>query len=92
MVWNSGILIRWTSRLSLETICIYTLNNSIFGNYLGNLGYLGNLQVNLANWQKGREDERRKLLMEEAELKQQGGMWTSVNKRRSRFVERWIFG
>ncbi|KAG2691498.1 hypothetical protein I3760_08G012100 [Carya illinoinensis] len=47
--------------------------------------------VNLANWKKGREDERRKLLMEEAELKQQGGMWDSVNKHRSKFVERWMF-
>ncbi|GAV88371.1 AFG1_ATPase domain-containing protein [Cephalotus follicularis] len=47
--------------------------------------------VNLAKWEKNRENERRKLLMEEAELRQKGDMWTSVNKQRSRLAERWMF-
>ncbi|XP_010250073.1 PREDICTED: lactation elevated protein 1 isoform X2 [Nelumbo nucifera] len=46
--------------------------------------------INLANWEKNREDERRKLLMEEAELKQKGGVWTTVNKHRNKLVEKWI--
>ncbi|XP_059658129.1 uncharacterized protein LOC132304463 isoform X2 [Cornus florida] len=46
--------------------------------------------VNLAKWEKSRENERRRLLMEEAEAKQQGGILTSVNMHRNRFVERWL--
>ncbi|KAI7995003.1 AFG1-like ATPase [Camellia lanceoleosa] len=46
--------------------------------------------VNLARWEKERENERRRLLMEEAEAKQQDGIWTSVNKHRNRLVERWV--
>ncbi|KAK4600817.1 hypothetical protein RGQ29_010433 [Quercus rubra] len=50
--------------------------------------------VNLANWEKSRENERRRLLMEEAKVKQQGGegsIWTSVNKHRSELLQRWTF-
>ncbi|CAL5429073.1 unnamed protein product [Camellia sinensis] len=47
-------------------------------------------RVNLARWEKERENERRRLLMEEAEAKQQDGIWTSVNKHRNRLVERWV--
>ncbi|XP_043687071.1 putative ATPase N2B isoform X1 [Telopea speciosissima] len=46
--------------------------------------------MNLANWEKNRENERRRLLMEEAELRQQDGVWTAVNKHRNRLVERWF--
>ncbi|KAJ4707911.1 lactation elevated protein 1-like [Melia azedarach] len=46
--------------------------------------------VNLANWEKNRENERRKLLTKEAELKQAGDVWTSVNKRRNKLIERWM--
>ncbi|KAL6980192.1 peroxisome-assembly ATPase [Sarracenia purpurea var. burkii] len=46
--------------------------------------------VNLAKWEEIRENERRRLLMEEAEAKQQAGIWTSVNNHRNRFVERWM--
>ncbi|XP_012076596.1 AFG1-like ATPase isoform X2 [Jatropha curcas] len=48
--------------------------------------------LNLANWEKKRENERLKLLMEEAEQKQQqGGIWSSVNKHRNRLVEKLMF-
>ncbi|KAL9440062.1 hypothetical protein AB3S75_018844 [Citrus x aurantiifolia] len=47
--------------------------------------------VNLANWEKNRENERRSLLIREAESKQQGGVWTSVNKHRNTLIERWMF-
>ncbi|XP_057959657.1 uncharacterized protein LOC131152068 isoform X2 [Malania oleifera] len=45
---------------------------------------------NLAKWEKSREDERRRLLMEEAQHKQQGGMWTTVNKNRNRLIEKLV--
>lgn len=48
-------------------------------------------QVNLANWEKNRENERRSLLIREAESKQQGDVWTSVNKHRNTLLERWMF-
>ncbi|XP_021275715.1 lactation elevated protein 1 isoform X2 [Herrania umbratica] len=47
--------------------------------------------IKLAEWEKHRENERRRLLMEEAELKQRGGLWTSVKSRRSKLLERWAF-
>ncbi|KAK9280351.1 hypothetical protein L1049_014040 [Liquidambar formosana] len=47
--------------------------------------------LKLAKWEENRENERRRILMEEAELKQQGNVWTTVNKHRNRFVERWMF-
>ncbi|KAJ0090466.1 hypothetical protein Patl1_12443 [Pistacia atlantica] len=47
--------------------------------------------VNLANWEKKRENERRKILMEEAKLKQQGDLWGSVNKHQNKILERWMF-
>lgn len=46
--------------------------------------------VKLAIWEKNRENERRRLLMEEAKLKQQDDVWTSVNKYRKRLLERWM--
>ncbi|XP_044480750.1 putative ATPase N2B isoform X1 [Mangifera indica] len=50
--------------------------------------YMEEYHVNLANWEKKREYERRKLLMEEAELKQQGDLLGSVNKNRNQILER----
>ncbi|KAL9443009.1 hypothetical protein AB3S75_016382 [Citrus x aurantiifolia] len=47
--------------------------------------------VNLANWEKNRENERCSLLIREAESKQQGDVWTSVNKHRNTLIERWMF-
>ncbi|XP_052208974.1 uncharacterized protein C115.02c isoform X2 [Diospyros lotus] len=44
--------------------------------------------VELATWEENREKERRRLLMEEAEVKQQAGIWTSVNKHRNRLLQR----
>ncbi|KAJ4826572.1 hypothetical protein Tsubulata_008522 [Turnera subulata] len=46
--------------------------------------------VKLGEWEKRRENERMKLLMDEAEQKQQGGVWTTAIKHRTRFVERWM--
>ncbi|KAG5540927.1 hypothetical protein RHGRI_020977 [Rhododendron griersonianum] len=46
--------------------------------------------LNLSKWEETRENERRRLLTEEAEGKQKGGVFSSVNKHRSRFVERWM--
>lgn len=40
-------------------------------------------------WEKNRESERRKLLLEEAELKQQEGVWMEVRNIKSGFVDKW---
>lgn len=47
--------------------------------------------MKLAEWENRRENERHRLLVEEAEKKQQGGVWTSVNKHRSKLTEKWMF-
>ncbi|XP_072977935.1 uncharacterized protein [Typha angustifolia] len=44
---------------------------------------------NLAIWEKSRESERRRLLLEEAGLKQQDGVWIEGKSRR-RFLDKWI--
>ncbi|KAL3844302.1 hypothetical protein ACJIZ3_001705 [Penstemon smallii] len=44
---------------------------------------------NLAKWEEKREKERRRLLTEEAQTKQQGGVSASVNKRRN-FIQKWM--
>lgn len=46
--------------------------------------------VKLAKWEENRENERRRLLMEEAESKEKIGMWSSVNKQRDRIMNRLI--
>ncbi|XP_072982076.1 uncharacterized protein [Typha latifolia] len=43
----------------------------------------------LAIWEKSRESERRRLLLEEAGLKQQDGVWIEGKSRR-RFLDKWI--
>ncbi|XP_073114874.1 uncharacterized protein [Elaeis guineensis] len=43
----------------------------------------------LTIWEKNRESERRKLLLEEAELKQQEGVWMEARNIRSGFVDKW---
>lgn len=48
-------------------------------------------QENLAAWEKMRESERRKLLVKEAELKQNQDVWASVSKHRAKLVERLMF-
>ncbi|KAI3454196.1 hypothetical protein Pfo_010859 [Paulownia fortunei] len=45
--------------------------------------------ANLAKWEENRENERRRLLMEEAKEKQQGGALASVNKHRN-FFQNWM--
>ncbi|KAL0372231.1 UNVERIFIED_CONTAM: putative ATPase N2B [Sesamum calycinum] len=45
--------------------------------------------ANLAKWEENRENERRRLLMEEAKSKQQGDALTSINKRRNIF-QKWM--
>uniref|UniRef100_A0A7N0U7T1 AFG1-like ATPase n=1 Tax=Kalanchoe fedtschenkoi TaxID=63787 RepID=A0A7N0U7T1_KALFE len=45
--------------------------------------------VKLAEWEERRENERRKLLTEEAQSQQQGDGWSNVKKGRSRFMEAW---
>ncbi|KAK4793344.1 hypothetical protein SAY86_023779 [Trapa natans] len=47
--------------------------------------------VKLAEWENMRENERHRLLVEEAEMKHQGGMWTSMNKHRSKLTEKLMF-
>ncbi|OWM86701.1 hypothetical protein CDL15_Pgr015737 [Punica granatum] len=47
--------------------------------------------VKLAEWENRRENERHRLLVEEAEMKQRGDVWASVNKHRSKLIERWTF-
>ncbi|XP_042424153.1 AFG1-like ATPase isoform X2 [Zingiber officinale] len=46
--------------------------------------------VKLANWKKSRENERRKLLLEEADHKQQGGVWIDTRNHRKSFIGKWI--
>ncbi|KAF9681221.1 hypothetical protein SADUNF_Sadunf06G0202800 [Salix dunnii] len=52
--------------------------------------------VKLAEWEEKREEERLKLLVKEAEEKQEtggGGIWMSMNKQRDRILEKFaIFG
>lgn len=45
---------------------------------------------NLAKWEERRENERRRLLMEEAEIKQKGGLVSSVQTYRKGFFNRWF--
>ncbi|KAL0447333.1 UNVERIFIED_CONTAM: putative ATPase N2B [Sesamum latifolium] len=45
--------------------------------------------ANLAKWEENRENERRRLLMEEAKSKQQGDALTSINKRRN-ILQKWM--
>ncbi|KAK6129548.1 hypothetical protein DH2020_036706 [Rehmannia glutinosa] len=45
--------------------------------------------ANLAKWEESRENERRRLLMNEAKAKQQGDASASVNKRRN-FFQKWM--
>ncbi|XP_026666106.2 putative ATPase N2B isoform X2 [Phoenix dactylifera] len=45
----------------------------------------------LTIWEKNRESERNKLLLEEAKLKQQEGVWMEARNIRSGFVDKWIF-
>lgn len=48
------------------------------------------LKVNLANWETNRESGRRKLLLEEAKLKEKDGVWTKENGIQSRFIDNWF--
>lgn len=43
--------------------------------------------VSLSKWEETRENERRRILVEEAEVKQEGGAMASVKKSRSRIFE-----
>ncbi|KAF3447131.1 hypothetical protein FNV43_RR12311 [Rhamnella rubrinervis] len=43
---------------------------------------------NFIKWEEKRENERRKLLMEEAELQQKQDVWTSVSKHRAKLVQK----
>ncbi|PKU84187.1 putative ATPase N2B isoform X1 [Dendrobium catenatum] len=44
----------------------------------------------LANWENVRENESRRLMLEEAELRHKDGEWTRSNYRESWFLERWM--
>lgn len=46
--------------------------------------------VNLADWEKKRESERVQLLVEEAKLKQNKGVWAKESSSQSRFFDKWI--
>lgn len=46
--------------------------------------------TSLTNWEKKRENERRKLLMEEAENKHKDDTWTSVNNQSNKLFQRWL--
>lgn len=63
-------------------------------NLLGRLEQYGKdmeeYHVKLAKWEEARENERRKLLMEEAKVKQQEGIWASLKKHRGRLVDRLV--
>lgn len=44
----------------------------------------------LASWEKKREEEHRHILMEEAQQRQQGGVWSDIRKKRNKLVESWV--
>ncbi|KAI6680166.1 hypothetical protein NL676_034047 [Syzygium grande] len=46
--------------------------------------------MKLANWENKREDEHRRILMGEAEMKQHGNIWSSVSKQRNKLAEKWM--
>lgn len=48
------------------------------------------MQKKLADWENCRENERRSLMLKEAEVKQKDGVWTRSKNRESGFLERWI--
>lgn len=47
------------------------------------------LQVKLSIWEKKRGEEHRRILMEEAQRKQEGGVWSEIRKKRNKLVETW---
>ncbi|KAI4380958.1 hypothetical protein MLD38_007084 [Melastoma candidum] len=63
-------------------------------NLLGRLGQyekdMEEYHVKLADWENKRENTRRKLLTEEAEIKQHGSLWDNVNNQRNKLVDRWM--
>ncbi|PKA53780.1 hypothetical protein AXF42_Ash020701 [Apostasia shenzhenica] len=46
--------------------------------------------INLASWECNREDERRRLMLEEAEVKQKDGLWARSRNSQNGFLEKWI--
>lgn len=45
----------------------------------------------MARWEEGRESERRRLLLEEAEIKQKGGLWIKGKDRNENgFLGKWM--
>ncbi|XP_078178100.1 AFG1-like ATPase family protein isoform X2 [Carex rostrata] len=48
-------------------------------------------QAKMARWEEGRESERRRLLLEEAEIKQKGGLWIKGKDRNENgFLGKWM--
>ncbi|XP_021853959.1 uncharacterized protein [Spinacia oleracea] len=45
--------------------------------------------VKLSIWEKKRGEEHRRILMEEAQRKQEGGVWSEIRKKRNKLVETW---
>lgn len=66
---------------SLYTLCVFQILSNTCNSCLS--------QINLAKWEDNRENERRRLLLEEAKTKQQGGASASVSKRRN-FLKKWM--
>ncbi|KAG0485766.1 hypothetical protein HPP92_009845 [Vanilla planifolia] len=46
--------------------------------------------TNLVKWVNNREDLRRRLMLEEAEVKQKDGLWSRSSSSQSGFLEKWI--
>lgn len=44
-------------------------------------------QEKLASWESKREEEHRRILMEEAQRRQQGDVWSEMKKKRNKLVE-----
>ncbi|KAL2897872.1 Na(+)/H(+) antiporter NhaA 3 [Bienertia sinuspersici] len=44
----------------------------------------------LTSWEEKRAEEHRRILMEEAERRQQGDVWSELKKKRNRIVESWV--
>lgn len=49
------------------------------------------VQAKMARWEESRESERRRLLLEEAEIKQKGGIWIKGKDRKEDgFLGKWM--
>lgn len=79
-------------QMATKFLCEAEFSNSQSQGSYDKFASLSNfLQDVLSRWEKNRENERLKLLMDQAERIQQGDEWTTVKKHRHRIIERLMF-